>query len=74
MIETNTGSSREVFDYALIAVGVVANSDSLSLEKVGVELKNSSIVINEWGQTRVPSIWAIGDVAGGTVASTQSFS
>jgi dihydrolipoamide dehydrogenase len=65
VIDTGTGTSRESFDCALIAVGVVANSDSLALEKVGVELKNTSIVINEWGQTCVPSIWAIGDVAGG---------
>jgi len=65
VIDTGTGASRESFDCALIAVGVVANSDSLALEKVGVELKNTSIVINEWGQTCVPSIWAIGDVAGG---------
>ena len=65
VIETNTGASREVFDRALIAVGVVANTDSLALEKVGVKLKSTSIAINQWGQTNVPSIWAIGDVAGG---------
>ena len=51
-------------DYALVAVGVQSNIENLGLEKVGVKTDKGSISVNEFLQTNVKNIYAIGDVAG----------
>ena len=47
-----------------MAVGIVGNVEDIGLENTKVKVKKSHIVIDEWGQTGEPGIWAIGDVAG----------
>lgn len=49
---------------ALIAVGVVGNTENLGLEKAGVKLENGWIKTDEFLQTSAKGIYAIGDVAG----------
>lgn len=52
-------------DALLVAVGRKANTAGLDLEKVGVELaKNGSIKTNKKLQTKIPNIYACGDVTG----------
>ena len=46
------------------AVGVVGNIENLGLEKLGVKIDRGTIVIDGFGRTNVPGIYAIGDVAG----------
>ena len=46
------------------AVGVVGNIENLGLEKLGVKTDRGTIVIDGYGKTNVPGIYAIGDVAG----------
>ncbi|MBZ0139102.1 MAG: dihydrolipoyl dehydrogenase [Pseudorhodoplanes sp.] len=46
------------------AVGVVGNVDNLGLEKLGVKTDRGTIVIDGYGRTNVPGVYAIGDVAG----------
>jgi dihydrolipoamide dehydrogenase len=46
------------------AVGVVGNIENLGLEKLGVKTDRGCIVIDGLCKTNVPSIYAIGDVAG----------
>jgi len=46
------------------AVGVVGNIENLGLEKLGVKTERGCIVIDGYGKTNVPGIYAIGDVAG----------
>ncbi len=46
------------------AVGVVGNIENLGLEKLGVKTGRGCIVIDGYGKTNVPGIYAIGDVAG----------
>jgi len=46
------------------AVGVVGNIENLGLEKLGVKTDRGCIVIDGYGKTNVPGIYAIGDVAG----------
>lgn len=56
------GSTVEV-DHVLLAIGRVPYADGLGLEAAGVERKPSgAIVVDEFSQTTVPSIHAIGDV------------
>ena len=56
------GSERE-FDLVLYATGRVANTAGLGLESLGVALgQNGQIIVDDYSQTNVPSIFAVGDV------------
>ena len=50
-------------DCVLSAVGRVPNSKGLGLEALGIHLDaHGAIPVNEWSQTTVPNIYAVGDV------------
>ena len=49
---------------ALVAVGVTGNIENIGLAGVGVATDKGAITINEFNQTSVPNIYAIGDVTG----------
>ncbi len=51
-------------DRVISAVGVVGNIEGLGLEKLGVKTDRGCVVIDGYGKTNVPGIYAIGDVAG----------
>lgn len=56
------GTERE-FDLVLYATGRKPNAKGLGLEDLGVHFgRNGQIVVDEWSQTAVPSIFAVGDV------------
>lgn len=48
----------------LMAVGIVANTENLGLEKTKVKLENGRIVTDPYTKTTEAGIYAIGDVAG----------
>src|ERR1044072_2653626 len=52
------------FERGISAVGVVGNIEGLGLEKLGVKTDRGCVVIDGYGKTNVPGIYAIGDVAG----------
>ena len=52
------------YDKALMCVGRRANSDIEGLEELGVQVERGAIVTNEYMQTNVPHVYAIGDVNG----------
>lgn len=57
------GDDPAVFDVVLTATGRVPNSKNLGLEEQGVEMeRNGAIKVDEYNQTSVPSIYAVGDV------------
>eukprot|EP01054_Gregarina_sp_Poly1_P008681 Gregarina_sp_Poly_1__8680@NODE_517_length_7789_cov_181_285159_g84_i1_p2_GENE_NODE_517_length_7789_cov_181_285159_g84_i1NODE_517_length_7789_cov_181_285159_g84_i1_p2_ORF_typecomplete_len436_score60_98Pyr_redox_2/PF07992_14/1_3e56Pyr_redox_3/PF13738_6/7_2e17Pyr_redox/PF00070_27/0_0011Pyr_redox/PF00070_27/7_3e03Pyr_redox/PF00070_27/3_5e10Pyr_redox/PF00070_27/2_3e03Pyr_redox_dim/PF02852_22/1_8e12FAD_oxidored/PF12831_7/1e08FAD_oxidored/PF12831_7/3_6e03GIDA/PF01134_22/6_7e07GIDA/PF01134_22/48GIDA/PF01 len=61
----NDGSRFEGFTCILSAIGRVPEVDDLHLERSGVETsKGNYIVVNEFQETNVPGILAIGDVCG----------
>src|SRR3569832_382811 len=51
-------------DRVILAVGIVGNVENIGLEAAGVKVDRTHVVINEWGETGVPGIWAIGDLVG----------
>lgn len=56
------GHDRE-FDAVMYATGRVPNSGGLGLERLGVEIgRGGQIVVDDYSQTAVPSIFAVGDV------------
>jgi dihydrolipoamide dehydrogenase len=64
-IDDGKGATQTLtVDRVISAVGVVGNIENLGLEKVGVKTDRGAIVIDGYGRTNVPGIYAIGDVAG----------
>lgn len=60
--KTSAGEAIEA-DLVMFATGRAPNTHDLGLEKLGVTLnKAGAIAVDEWSQTTVPSIYAIGDV------------
>ena len=58
-----TNGSEQVFDVVMYATGRAPNADDLGLEAIGVERgRKGEIIVDEYSQTGVPSIYAIGDV------------
>jgi dihydrolipoamide dehydrogenase len=51
-------------EVAIAAVGIVANTDGIGLEELGVKLERGQVVTGPHGETDVPGLYAIGDVAG----------
>jgi dihydrolipoamide dehydrogenase len=58
--KTETVSAERV----ILAVGIVGNVENLGLEAAGVKVDRSHVVVNPWGETGVPGLWAIGDLVG----------
>lgn len=59
------GETKEcVADKVLLAVGRIPNVDSLNLSDIGIAFSAKGIETNEFMQTNIPSIYAIGDVNG----------
>jgi len=63
-IEQGGAKSELTVDRVISAVGVVGNIENLGLEALGVKTEKGCIVIDGYGRTNVPGIYAIGDVAG----------
>ncbi|MCR9146109.1 MAG: FAD-dependent oxidoreductase [Rhodobacteraceae bacterium] len=58
-----TNGSEHVFDALLFATGRKPNTSDMGLEDIGVTLgRNGQIEVDEYSQTSVPSVYAIGDV------------
>ncbi|KAL2556903.1 Glutathione reductase [Forsythia ovata] len=61
-LKTNKGTI-DGFSHIMFATGRKPNTKNLGLETVGVKLtENGAIEVDEYSQTSVPSIWAVGDV------------
>ena len=59
----DTNGAEAMFDQVMFATGRRPNTDGLGLEDVGVELgRGQQVMVDEYSQTKVPSIYAIGDV------------
>jgi dihydrolipoamide dehydrogenase len=59
------GKTQEItVDRVVSAVGIVGNVENLGLEGTKVKVEKTHIVIDQWGFTGEPNVYAIGDVAG----------
>ncbi|MDP6572625.1 MAG: dihydrolipoyl dehydrogenase [Rhodospirillales bacterium] len=63
-IEQDGKSSSLKVDKVILAVGIVGNTDDIGLEGSKIKVDKSHIVIDEWGRTGEPGVYAIGDVTG----------
>ena len=64
---TRDGNNKQerVAEKVLLAVGRSPNTDDLGVDKLGLNVDNGKLVVNERMETNIPGIYAIGDVIGG---------
>jgi glutathione reductase (NADPH) len=59
----STNGDERVFEQVMFATGRAPNTDGLGLEEAGVKLgRKGEVMVDDYSQTSVPSIYAIGDV------------
>ncbi|PBC09575.1 dihydrolipoyl dehydrogenase [Mesorhizobium sp. WSM3859] len=64
-VEMKDGKVEKITaDRMISAVGVQGNIENLGLEALGVKTDRGCIVVDGYGKTNVPGVYAIGDVAG----------
>jgi dihydrolipoamide dehydrogenase len=51
-------------DRVVLAMGIVGNVENNGYEQAGIKIERTHVVVNEWGETGVPGLWAIGDLVG----------
>lgn len=62
-LEQTKGDSLEIeVDQILVAVGRAPNTENLGIENVGIQSEKGFIQVDDYYQTSVPGIYAIGDV------------
>ena len=64
-IKTNKGEEVLSADIVLSAVGIKTNIENLGLEDLGIVVDQDKILVNDFYQTNLPGIYAIGDVTSG---------
>jgi dihydrolipoamide dehydrogenase len=64
-IKNGSGKTETVnAERAILAVGIVGNTENIGLEEAGIKVEKTHVAINEWGETGVPGVYAIGDLTG----------
>ena len=64
-ITTADGQAKtETYSHVIVAIGIVANTENIGLEALGVKADRGHILVDPYGMTNVPCLWAIGDVTG----------
>jgi len=61
-VKTAKGIETLEADIVLSAVGIKTNIENIGLEDLGIATDRDKILVNEWYQTNIPGIYAIGDV------------
>jgi dihydrolipoamide dehydrogenase len=61
---TIKGQGVQQFSHAIVAIGIVPNTEGIGLEALGVKTDRGHIVVDGYGRTNVEGIYAIGDVTG----------
>jgi dihydrolipoamide dehydrogenase len=63
-IEMGGKVEKQEFDTVISAVGIVGNTEGLGLEKLGVKVDRTHVIVDEYCGTGVEGLYAIGDLAG----------
>jgi dihydrolipoamide dehydrogenase len=63
VLEDKAGTRSTVeADLILVAIGRTINTDAIGLDKVGIVAEKGFIPVGDYNQTKVPGIYAVGDV------------
>jgi len=61
---TLKGGDVQDFSHAIVAIGIVPNTENIGLEALGVKTDRGHIAVDGYGRTNVEGVYAIGDVTG----------
>lgn len=64
-VKTPDGEVTLEADILLSAIGIAANIEGMGLEELAIKTDKGRIVVDKYGQTNVPGIYAIGDCSPG---------
>jgi dihydrolipoamide dehydrogenase len=64
-IKTPKGIEQREAEIILSAVGITPNLEDLGLEKLGILVENGKVKVDDYYQTNVKGIYAIGDIVAG---------
>ena len=62
--EKNGETFEEIFDNILLAIGRKPNINNIGLDEVGIAYTKKGIVVNEYFETNINNVYAIGDCNG----------
>jgi dihydrolipoamide dehydrogenase len=65
-VHVKNGSKKTVIESSvvLVAIGLTGNIEDIGLDLLSINTNNGSITIDDYGQTNISNIFAIGDVSG----------
>ena len=64
-VKNKNGEMEIEADIVLSAVGITPNLENIGIEEVGIEMDKDKVKVNEYYQTNVKGIYAIGDIVEG---------
>jgi len=64
-VKNKNGEMEIEADVVLSAVGITPNLENIGLKEVGIEMDKDKVKVNEYYQTNVKGIYAIGDIVQG---------
>jgi dihydrolipoamide dehydrogenase len=64
-VKTAKGMETLECDIVLSAVGIETNLENIGLESLGVKTEKGKVVVDDYYQTNVPGVYAIGDIVHG---------
>ncbi len=64
-VVSKEGAQTIEVDKVILAIGIVGNVENLGLESLGVKVEKTHVVVDGFGKTGVPGLYAIGDLTGG---------
>lgn len=64
-VKTPKGEEKLQAEIVLSAVGVTTNIEGIGLEDVGIATDKGKVIVNDYYQTNMPGIYAIGDIVHG---------
>jgi len=64
-IKTKKGEEEHEADIVLSAVGVTPNLENIGIEELGIEIEKGKVKVDDFYQTNVEGVYAIGDIVHG---------
>lgn len=64
-VKTAKGEETIECDVVLSAVGIQTNLENIGLETLGIKTENGKVVVDDYYQTNIPGVYAIGDIVPG---------